>query len=283
MHRGGLYLLACSTEYGDLLIARSDDGGRTFPAPSVLLRGAGRTNEAGIHKNPQPPVLYKGRLWGTLEWGAWALGYHAAMVMSIPEDGDLTDPAQWHFTPPVKYDPSWPGVAAGPSTGCIEGTLAIAPDGRLLNIMRYDMTRCTPNYGLVLAYEVDTEDPDAPLRYSHAIHLPGNHSKFTVRKDEVSGMYFAIISRILDGKGIGNRNLLSLMASPDLDNWSLVTDLIDRRNEDPKMCGFQYVDWMIEGDDLLWLCRTAINNPHNFHDANYQTFHRLSGFRALLK
>ena len=26
--------------------------------------------------------------------------------------------------------------------------------------------------------------------------------------------------------------------------------------------------------DLLYLCRTAINEPHNFHDANYSVFYR---------
>ena len=37
-----------------------------------------------------------------------------------------------------------------------------------------------------------------------------------------------------------------------------------------------------EGDDLVYLCRTALNGAHNYHDANYSTFHRLSHFRDLL-
>ncbi len=279
--RGDVYMIACSTEYGDLLIGRSSDGGRTFSPPTALLRGAGRTEWAGVHKNPQPMVEYRGRLYGTLEWGAWSQGYHAAMVMSADVNADLLDPASWHFTPPVRYDPAWPGTAEGPSAGNIEGTLAVAPDGGLYNIMRYDMTRCKPNFGRVLAYRVNTDDPDAPLIYSHAVELPGNHSKFTIRQDEKTGRYYAIISRILNRDCAGNRNLLSLMSSQDLVKWDLVCDLIDRRNEDPKMCGFQYVDYMFDGEDLIYLCRTAINRPHNFHDANYQTFHRLKDFRNL--
>ena len=37
----------------------------------------------------------------------------------------------------------------------------------------------------------------------------------------------------------------------------------------------------MEGEDILWLCRTAMNNPHNYHDSNYTTFHRIQNFRHL--
>ncbi|MBE6762720.1 MAG: exo-alpha-sialidase, partial [Ruminococcaceae bacterium] len=46
--------------------------------------------------------------------------------------------------------------------------------------------------------------------------------------------------------------------------------------------GFQYVDFEIEGDDIIYLCRTAMNNAHNYHDANYSTFHRIKNFRDLI-
>lgn len=282
MHKGEVYMLACSTEYGDLLIGKSTDGGRTFLPPVTLLRGSnGKKGEVGVHKNPQPPIEYRGRLYGTLEWGSWGRGYHAAMVMSADVNADLMDPASWHFTPPVKYDPNWPGVGNGPSTGNIEGTLAVAPNGELYNIMRYDMTRCTPNYGRVLAYRVNTDNPDAPLEYDHAIELPGNHSKFTIRRDDVTGQYYCCLTRILNANCAGHRNLLSLMVSDDLEHWRVACDLIDRRNDDPAKVGFQYVDHFIDGEDLLFLCRTAMNDAHSFHDSNYQTFHRVKNVRKL--
>ena len=282
VHNGILYMMACSTEYGDLLIGKSEDGGYTFSAPSVLLRGSCKSAVAGIHKNPQPPVEYGGRIWETMEWGAWLEGYHAAMVGSAPADADLTDASVWLFSEPVKYDPNWKGVAQGLSAGNIEGTLAVLPDGKLYNIMRYDMTRCTPNNGLVLAYRVNTENPEAPLEYDRAIALPGNHSKFMIRQDLQSGMYYTIISRILSPEHTNDRNLLSLMCSPDAEHWSLVCDLLDFRDTDPEKIGFQYVDFFIEGDDLLWLCRTAINGAQNFHNANYSTFHRILDFKNII-
>ena len=79
VHKGRLYMLACSTEYGDLLIGCSDDEGRTFSSPVTLLRGSCKSNMPGVHKNPQPVVEYGGRIWNTLEWGAWARGYHAPL------------------------------------------------------------------------------------------------------------------------------------------------------------------------------------------------------------
>ncbi len=267
-----VYMLAVSTEYGDLLLGRSDDGGRTFSEPAVLLRGSGGKNgEAGVHKNPQTVLRFGGRIWNTLEWGSWGRGYHAPMVMSAPEDCDLMDPDNWRFSEPVRYDPTWPGVAEGPSTGNIEGAL-VAMHGGLYNVMRYDMSRTTPNYGRVLAYRVDPDHPEAPLRYDHAIAFPANYSKFEIRYDEKTGKYWSIASRILDGDHTGDRNLLSLMVSGDGEHWRLDRDLIDRRQEDPTRVGFQYVDFFTENGKAYYLCRTAMNGAHSFHDSNCITF-----------
>lgn len=280
LHRGELYMLACSTEYGDLLIGKSTDGGRNFSAPVTLLRGSnGKGGNVGVHKNPQPLISHGGRLWGTLEWGSWGAGYHAPMVMSCDEYADLLDPANWHFTPPVPYDSSWPGVAAGPSSGNIEGTLAVAPNGKLYNIMRYDTTKTEPRYGLVLAYEVNTDDPDAPLTYSHAIALPGNLAKFTIKFDVVSQKYYTIISRITQLEGFSQRKLLSLMVSEDLEHWHLVQDIYNFKHK--IIAGFQYTDYEFAGEDIIFLCRVALNNAPNGHDSNYQIFDRIPNFRSL--
>jgi hypothetical protein len=281
VHRGILYAIACSTEYGDLLISRSVDGGKTFAAPAVLLRGSCNSKEAGVHKNPQLVVEHNGRIWFTLEWGAWAAGYHAPMMASVPVDAELLDTENWTFTPPLPFNPEWPGLAKGVSNGNIEGCPVIAPNGDLLNIMRYDMTKCEPNYGLVVAYKVNTKHPDQPLEFDRVIKFPGNHSKFEIRYDEASGFYYSIISRIRSSEHTLDRNLLSLVSSPDLDDWSLVCDLIDRTDSDPKLVGFQYVDFIIEGSDILYQCRTAMNGANNFHDANYATFHRVKDFRDI--
>ena len=276
VHRGVLYMLSCSTEYGDLLIGKSEDGGRTFSAPVTLLRGlGGKLKSVGVHKNPQNILSHGGRLYETLEWGSWGNTeyYHAAMVMSCDENDDLMNPESWHFTMPVKYDPNWEGVAEDGVKGNIEGTLCVAPDGKLYNYMRYQTEEKK-----ILVYRVNTDDHDAPLTYSHAVEFPGNLSKFMIQYDDVSGRYYSIVSRRIDEPKT-RRNLLSLLSSADLTHWDLECDLLDHRDEDPQKVGFQYVDFLFDGADIIYLCRTATNNANNFHNANYSTFHRIKNFR----
>lgn len=284
IHNGELYMLSCSTEYGDLLIGKSTDGGKTFSAPVTLPRGSnGKNGNEGIHKNPQNVFVYKGRLYNTLEWGNWRNKEycHAAMVMSCDINNDLLAPENWSFSEPLKYDPSWEGTVDGEARGNIEGTLCVAPDGNLYNVMRYNIGKAIPCYGLVLAYKVNTQDPDAPLEYSHSIKMPCNNSKFMIKYDSVSQKYYSIVTRIDCEERIHRRNLLSLMSSSDMENWDLVCDLIDKRDDDIEKVGFQYVDFEFERDDIIYLCRTALNNAHNFHDSNYSTFHRIKNFRSI--
>ena len=279
LHKGEVFLLAVDTEYGDLLIGKSSDGGKTFGTPTVLLRGAnGKNGSSGVHKNPQNLLIHKGRIYNTLEWGSWKNKEygHAAMVMSCDLKDDLTVAENWAFTPPMPFRPQWEGCEGLPAnTMTIEGTLALSPDGRLLNLMRFGKR------GFVLAYEVDTDDPHAPLKFHRLIEMPTTYSKFTVRYDEVSRRYYSVVCRLHEGCPDNARNLLSLIRSEDLIHWEVVTDLLDYRQEDPGQVGFQYVDFLFDGEDLLYLCRTAFNGASNFHDSNYSTFHRLTDFRSL--
>lgn len=282
IYEGALYMTGVSTEYGDLLIGRSDDGGVTFTEPTVLLRGGnGKNGEAGVHKNPQPLVEFDGRLWLSWEWGAWKRGYHAASVASAPLGADLLDAANWSFAEPIKYDPHWPGVPQGESAGNIEGMLTIV-DGELHNIMRYSMDKLERKWGLAVDYRVNTKDPEAPLEYVCCIEYPCNNSKFAIVYDEISKQYISIGSRIYDGEKIRARDLLSVLVSEDCRHWRIAWDEIDMRGVDSALIGFQYVSMEIDGDDLIYQCRTAVNGAHNYHDSNYATFHRIRNFRKRL-
>lgn len=70
------------------------------------------------------------------------------MVMSCNENDDLLVAKNWHLSEPIRYNRFWNGVPDGISNGNIEGTLVVFPDGKLYNVMRYDMSRLTPNRGL---------------------------------------------------------------------------------------------------------------------------------------
>ena len=281
LHRGSLYMLAVNTEYGDLLIGRSDDGGETFGMPTVLLRGSSGFRQAGVHKNPQKILPYRGRLWTTLEWGSWASGTHAAMCASIDENADLLDAASWSFTPPVPYDPAWEGAAKGSSPGCIEGCMTVAPDGSLYNIMRYQIERCEPRFGLAVVMRAFPDEPERALAFERVIPFPGNHSKFEITYDAVSGWYLSLVS-YLDETHPSGRNLLCLIASRDLEHWTMIRKIFDYRHLPEQEVGFQYVSFLIEEENLLFLTRTAFQHAANFHDANYSVFSRLRDFRRLL-
>lgn len=303
IHKNELYMLACSTEYGDLLIGKSTDGGKTFGTPVCLLRGStGKNDTAGTHRNPQNLVIHNGRIYTALEWGSYQAEYsHAAMVMSCPVDADLMDPESWTFTEPTKFEIFTPELAYLPKgTVPIEGTMALSPDGELFNIIRPASFYLPMSFsdediagdenlkklselilkGCAIAYRVDEKDPHAPITFSHTVPL-ATTSKFTVKHDPVSGKYYTLASRITDKTKLRARTVLSLFSSEDLREFKHEADILDYSDQDSRFIGFQYADFEIEGSDMIFLSRTAMNNANNYHDANYQTFHRIENFRDL--
>jgi hypothetical protein len=157
--------------------------------------------------------------------------------------------------------------------------MLVVMDGELHNIMRYSMSKLERKWGLAVDYRVDTKHPEAPLAYVRCIEYPCNNSKFAIVYDEVSGKYISIGSRIYDGEKTGARDLLSVLVSENGRDWRVAWDEIDMRGIDHTLIGFQYVNMEIDGDDLIYQCRTAINGAHSYHDSNYATFHRVRNFR----
>jgi hypothetical protein len=157
--------------------------------------------------------------------------------------------------------------------------MLVVMDGELHNIMRYSMSKLERKWGLAVDYRVDTKHPEAPLAYVRCIEYPCNNSKFAIVYDEVTGLYWSIGSRIYDGEKIRARDLLSVLVSENARDWRVAWDEIDMRGIDHMLIGFQYVSMEIDGDDLIYQCRTAINGAHNYHDSNYATFHRIRHFR----
>ena len=125
--------------------------------------------------------------------------------------------------------------------------------------------------------------PEAPLKFHKFINMPsGSNSKTYIIYDDVSDLYVAIGNICVDESTPGQRNVLALEYSHDLYDWHIATLLLDYRDCSPKEVGFQYIYFIIDGDDLLYLSRTSLNGARNFHDANYSVFHRVENFRALL-
>ena len=268
---GKLYMLGCSTEYGDVLIGRSDDNGKSWTKPTVILRGCAHPRQVGWHRAPMPVLIKDGRIMTDIQYGAWSEKVFCDAVLSAPADSDLLDAENWVCT--ELFD-AREHISPLPERiwGGIEGNVILTPDGRIIDFLRF-----ADRNALILGY--DPKEPEKELTLEKVIDFPATASKFNIVFDEASGRYYAIVSYALD-EPLTKRNLLSLICSEDLTEWRLCRHLIDRRDDDPKLVGFQYVDFFIEGNDILFLCRTAYNGANTFHNSNLITFHKIENFRG---
>ncbi len=247
LHKGDLYMLAMSTEYGDLLIGRSEDEGYTWTTPTVILRGQVHSGN-GCHRSACKILRKDGRLFTSLEFGAWAYDGFYNAVLSISEEDDLLDAANWTISDFVKEK----------NMSGIEGSVVEAPDGEILNILRW-----RENEAIVMTLSRNYEH----LTFEKTIPFPLAHTKFQIEKHE-NGLYYAL------GNTAPQRNVLALYRSADLMEWELVKNVVDCSDCDKENTGFQYPYFLFEGDEILILSRTAYNGADNFHNSNYITFHR---------
>lgn len=149
----------------------------------------------------------------------------------------------------------------------------------------------TTNMGAWLEIE-DKDELRLIFRQYHPI--PGGQCKFNIVYDQISDMFFmasnlptnsndwlgykgAWIENGCSG-GTGNeRRILTLWYSLDGLNW--IPAGIIAMFQNPRR-SFMYPSMVIDGEDLLILSRTSVHAP-NQHDADYTTFHRITGFRKL--
>jgi len=266
---GQLYLIGTSHEFGDIVIRRSTDRGRTWTTPADattgLLAAGGR-----YHCAPVPVIVHGGRLWRGMEQLAPGVpGRHfLASVLSAPLNADLLQARSWTVSRPLDFHPDWPG------DNWLEGNAVATPQGALVDILRVGLA-----YGdrAALVHVSDdgraaTFDPAADL-----IDFPGGGAKFTIRYDSVSRRYWSLVNPQKNPPA--ERNILTLTSSTDLRHWT--TEAVLLHDPDRQNVAFQYVDWLFEGRDIVAVSRTAFGGAHSYHDANYLTFHRISNFRAL--
>jgi hypothetical protein len=284
VHRGGLYFLGTDRHHGNAIIRRSTDGGSTWTSPvdrkSGLLRADGE-----YHCAPMAVVEHNGRLWRAMEWRhppvAWGINYRAGML-SIPVDGDLLDAGQWTV---AEFLPSYRAWNGGDMGAWLEGNAVVTPAGDVVNVLRVQ-TKSPDEKAAIVRVSADgralTFDPEKDF-----VPFAGGSKKFTIHFDLRTKLYWSIASIVAERHRADNpgsiRNTLALVSSPDLRAWTTRTVLL--YHPEVKKHGFQYVDWMFDGDDIIAACRTAyddgVGGAHNNHDANFLTFHRWKQAREL--
>lgn len=282
-HKGRLYMLGCSTEFGDYVIGASDDEGETWTAPVHLFAGSSPICD-GWEQTPMPVITYKGRLYSTGNYVIAETRTRYPCVLSVDENADLLDPGNWSVSKPYRHDTGALNIPGSFLESTIEGNLYVAPEGDLRCMLRVDAMGVNVLEGKAAVMKVNTEDPDAPLEFSHFVSMPlGYNSKFMMRYDEVSGYYVAIGNLPTENRNGHNRKVLAMAYSKDSENWKLACRLLDSEIEQWFEVGYQYPSYVIDGEDILFQLRTATNGAQNFHNANYSTFHTIPRFRELLK
>jgi hypothetical protein len=285
VHRGALYFIGTDRHHGNAIIRRSEDWGETWTEPVTSQTGLLR-DDGQYHCAPVPVVEHGGRLWRGMERrvppNGWGITYCTG-VLSVPVGADLLDAAQWTFSEFLPGRAEWLDGGFG---GWLEGNIVVDPRGRLVNVLRVD-TPGYPEKAALVRVARDGSRVEFDLGTGF-LDFPGGAKKFAIRRDGEAGRYWTLATWVPESfrderKPARVRNTLALCASDDLLVWEVQCILL--HHPDVAKHGFQYVDWLFEGDDIIAACRTAyddgLGGAHNNHDANYLTFHRFEGFRGL--
>lgn len=279
----------------DIHIKRSTDNGLTWtattgPSTGRLLLAEHGGNNYGYHTDNTAMVEFNGRIYKAFEQetqsgNQWPRDF-AAFVLSAPVDCDLLNAANWTKSNIISFDPGW----VGPDwrrPGWLEGNMVVGPNDQLYLMIRVNSE---PYVNVAALLEVSADGATVTFEpQTGFVDFPGGMAKFNVRYDPVSKKFLALVNNNIDPEGtVTQRNMVTLVASDDLRQWDIVKNLVqcDRPiswDESLYATGFQYIDWRIDGDDIVFVSRTAYDaitsDPDKaWHDANRITFHRLENY-----
>lgn len=283
-HKGDVYLLGVTAATASIAIRKSTDGGLTWTNPvsttTGLLFNEGTAGAAPrYHTAPTPVLKANGRLYRAFENIAnnSLAGYrgYTAFAISIDEDDDLLDASKWTKSNEIAFNGSWDPPGSAATTGWLEGNMVQGPDGKIWNIPRVNST---PFFDRSAKIEITGSGSTATFNPSNFFTFPGGSCKFVIRKDDNTDIYWAMLNDNTNGVESNQRNVLALYASLDLNNWYLAKTLIeDDQNYTPTESitntGFQYPDWQFDGNNIIYLSRTAYGDGvPGAHDSNFITF-----------
>lgn len=283
IHKKEVFLIGvqprCAMGYGNIVVLRSGDGGYTWTSPKDTKTGLLRTGY--YHTAPTPVVFHKGKIWKAMEnqgenYSGW--GPFSSFMLSIDEDADLLDATKWTFSNELTHV-----AGAVASSVWLEGNAVLDKDGSIKNILRLEHNG--DDKAAIVSISADGKKATFNPRTDIA-NLPGARKKFSIRYDEVSKRYWTLSNYVLDKDRPGNnlervRNTIVLSYSENLIDWVIKDTLL--HHPEIHYHGFQYLDWMFEGNDIIAVSRTAWDDEtgqaDSQHNANFLTFHRFPNFR----
>eukprot|EP01006_Ploeotia_vitrea_P045069 TRINITY_DN66894_c3_g1_i1.p1 TRINITY_DN66894_c3_g1~~TRINITY_DN66894_c3_g1_i1.p1 ORF type:complete len:519 (-),score=32.31 TRINITY_DN66894_c3_g1_i1:147-1703(-) len=267
----------------DIRIASSKDFGFTWSSSTLFPAPTGHVFNTG----PTPMLYANGKVWRGIEYSqshvVWPLTYEA-MLIYADQKSDLMSPSSWKRTPPVKFQRSWIPHDWTPQPsfpGYLEGNAVQAPDNQVYEFLRFNTRPYAGNYAVALKVSPSS----SPTMSFHSIvKLPGGHTKFVIRRDSVSGLYYTLSNYNHDPKWQDQRNILVLCVSEDLFNWHILTTLLMDDTGVPLQIsvdytGFHYVDWKFVGSSIYYVIRTGYRGSNSYHNSNRMTFKIIENFR----
>ena len=287
-HRGAVYVMGTTAghRHGHCVIRRSTDGGRTWTEPKDERSGR-LFPDISYHTAPVPVIVHRGRIWRAMEdekggtkWGTM----FRAFMLSAPENADLLQASSWTASNALEHNASYLEEKFG---GWLEGNAVVDPEGRIVNVLRVSFSAVPEKAAIVRISADGREATFDPAR--DFVEFPGGCKKFVIRPDPAGGRYWTLSNAILPAHAGGKvervRNAAVLMSSTDLRTWT--PHHVALYHPDVASHGFQYLDWLFEGDDLIVVSRTAfddgVGGAENQHNSNYLTFHRVENFRRHVK
>ena len=281
-----IYLFGVGPNRNGLRISKSSDNGLNWTVPEDETTGLILTGT--YHTAQVPCIVSGGRIWRACETYNDDDASKKPFVLSAPEDADLLDAASWTVTNTVTTTTYY--IGSDRISSMIEGNAVEAPDGSVVNLIRSN-SMASSNYATILhvtGTNILSYDPS-----SDWVAMPGGGKKFTVRYDAESHLYWSLTNPHTEGTfthaGIYaaglqmslRRNRLVLVSSPDLRTWTERANVLT--DPDPFFHGFQYADWVVDGNDLAVVIRAAFPEvrglPVRQHDANKFIFLKIKNFR----
>jgi len=284
-HNENLYILGTDKGHGNIVIRKSSDNGISWTTP--VNSETGLIFNGQYHTAPTPVVVHNGRLWRAFENANGIVSNlpnrYGALMITASEDADLLNANNWKKTNCLVYDATY---MDGNFRGWLEGNALITKENKLVDMLRVHIWPGIQERAAIMKVAC-SEDKMTFQSNAGFINFPGGAKKFTVRFDYNSQRYWSLVNYIPSGYEneypANVRNYLVLASSENLLDWQMHKIILS--HIDSKKHGFQYVDWQIEGEDMIFLSRTAYDDnsggADSFHNANFLTFHRISNFRSL--
>jgi len=275
-HNGAVYLIGLDTSVGNHFgIRKSTDKGTNWTARTIIAEG-------GCHGSSTAVCFANGRIYRSYEHhyadsgNKWMSG-NAIFMASIDQTADLMNGANWTVSDEVRK-PQWVD-----GTGWLEANAIVRPDGKVCCL-----SRLASDEGIYAGYFEMKDDKTIDQTTLGKRQFWGGASKFTVKYDTVTQRYWSLANYVPDSlqkvyknrSAGGMRSVLALTSSLDLNDWTV--NAIVLASDDVDYVAFQYVDFIFDGKDILFVSRTAYDDGEggacSYHNANFMTFHRISDY-----